>query len=266
MPTDARTITWIASYPKSGNTWARFLAANLLFGRVESAADLNRLVPDIHETDERALPPTQPTLIKTHLAFSPGMRWARHTAAAIYVARNPVDTMGSNFHYARRTGELRGDNPIDQFAAAFMANQGLVKWKRRGFGSWTEHVDSWLSREKDFPLLVLRYEEMLADATGAAKKICQFLKLSKSDTEIEQAAANSSFDAMRRIEESDIQQKRVGIFYKPYLRAQIESGLRFMRSGQSGQVIKELSPELRKRFIETFGPMMERLGYPAEIV
>lgn len=133
-------------------------------------------------------------------------------------------------------------------------------------GSWTEHVDSWLGREKDFPLLTLRYEEMLADATGTARRICQFLKLSKSDAQIEQAAANSSFDALRRIEESDIQQKRVGIFYKPYLQGRIEAGVRFMRSGQSGQVVKELSPELRRRFIETFGPTMERLGYSAKIV
>src|SRR5882757_11182682 len=47
-----RSVVWIASYPKSGNTWLRFLICNLAFGPVESAAQLNQLAPDLHELRE----------------------------------------------------------------------------------------------------------------------------------------------------------------------------------------------------------------------
>src|SRR4051812_49396983 len=37
-------VVWIASYPKSGNTWVRFLLANYLAGPVSCSADVERAV------------------------------------------------------------------------------------------------------------------------------------------------------------------------------------------------------------------------------
>src|SRR5271166_938951 len=94
-----QSIIWIASYPKSGNTWVRFLACNLLFGRQVSAAALNALVPDLHEM-QAATDPAPRGLLKTHFAYSPDLPCARYTAAAIYVVRNPADVLASNFFYS----------------------------------------------------------------------------------------------------------------------------------------------------------------------
>ena len=41
-------IVWIASYPKSGNTWVRTLVASLIYGEIARSADLMQLIPDIH--------------------------------------------------------------------------------------------------------------------------------------------------------------------------------------------------------------------------
>ena len=71
----------------------------------------------------------------------------------------------------------------------------------------------------------------------------------------------SSFASMREIEERDIREQNVGIFYKPYLGDAIQSGMRFMRQGRAGGFATELSAAQRKRLYDTFGEQMQALGY-----
>src|SRR3954468_15898594 len=106
VDTARRTITWLASYPKSGNTWLRFMAANLLFGAQTSAEALNRLVPDLHEMSSIPAAPENPVLIKTHFACSQQLPLFGVTHGPIYIVRHPADVMVSNFHYARRSGAI----------------------------------------------------------------------------------------------------------------------------------------------------------------
>ena len=75
------------------------------------------------------------------------------------------------------------------------------------------------------------------------------------------AVAASSFERMREIEEADIRAQRVGIFYKPYLQQPIDAGLRFMRSGKSGEAARVLSPDQRRRFDDAFRSIGRELGY-----
>jgi hypothetical protein len=82
--------------------------------------------------------------------------------------------------------------------------------------------------------------------------------------QVERAVAGSSFRRMREIEEADIRERRVGIFYKPYLQGAIDGGSRFMRSGQAGDAQTLLTDAQRARFNEAFGPLMKALGYPAD--
>jgi hypothetical protein len=82
--------------------------------------------------------------------------------------------------------------------------------------------------------------------------------------EIERAVAGSSFRRMREIEEADIRERRVGIFYKPYLQGAIDGGSRFMRSGRTGDADTLLSDAQRARFGETFGPLLKALGYSVD--
>ena len=69
MSSTARDIIWIASYPKSGNTWVRFMLANLIYGSQASAASLAALIPDIHETGSGAIGVGGARLFKTHFLF-----------------------------------------------------------------------------------------------------------------------------------------------------------------------------------------------------
>ncbi len=263
MPDTSRTILWIASYPKSGNTWVRFLVCNLVFGPQSSAAALNRLAPDIHELPGTLERPAATALLKTHFPFSSALPLAEHTAGALYVVRHPADVMLSNFHYARRRGSAGGEDraELSQYLGRYLAARGDPRWVDLKMGGWDENVRSWLAVKHPFPVLLLRYEDLLAGAERGARQICAFLGLARSDEQIERAVSGASFRRMREIEQSDIDARRVGIFYKPYLQPSIDAGLRFMRAGRAGEGAQVLTADERRRIEAAFGPVMRELGY-----
>jgi hypothetical protein len=258
-----KTVVWIVSYPKSGNTWVRFLTCNLVYGIQDSATALSRLAPDIHELAAVPDAPSALSFVKTHFPYSSAMPLAANTAAAIYVVRDPADVMLSNFHYAQRSGtEIEPSaQSLAQYVDQYVAARGDPRWIHSKMGTWDEHVRSWLEGSASFPVLALRYEDLLADGLGGARKLCTFLGLSRTAHEIEQAVVGASFRRMREIEEADIRTRSVGIFYKPYLESAIGSGRRFMRSGTAGEAARVLTPEQRERVTTVFGPLMRELGY-----
>jgi hypothetical protein len=258
----ARTIVWIVSYPKSGNTWVRFLICNLVFGVQESAAALNTLAPDIHELGGLTGPPATPVFFKTHFPFSASLPCASHTAGAVYVVRDPADVMLSNFHYSqRRDGSADTEEARRAYIDAYLAARGDPRWRDLGMGTWDEHVRSWLQTPHPFPVLALRYEDLLADCGLMARRLCAFLGLTRAPEEIERAVKGASFQRMKEIEEADIQGEQVGIFYKPYLKPRIEAGLRFMRQGAAGEAAVMLAAGERQRVRAAFEPLMSSLGY-----
>jgi hypothetical protein len=256
-------IYWLASYPKSGNTWLRFLACNLVFGEVASAAALNQLAPDLHEAGASFEPPDQPLLVKTHYCYSPQLRFADRTAAAVYVLRDPADVLVSNFYYSGRSGSPGGDRVelFERYLETFIAARGDPRWVSMGMGTWEENVRSWLGQRERFPVLLIRYEELLSDGARVAGQLCQSLGIRRDAAAVTAALEHSSFGRMRQIEEADIRARRVGIFYKPYLQAPIDAGVRFMRAGTRGGAAQLLSDEQWRRFNAAFGELRREFGY-----
>lgn len=257
-----RNIVWIASYPKSGNTWVRFLLCNLLYGRQESAAAMSLLAPDVHEAgpDVARYPGG---LLKTHFLLSARLPLVERTAAAIYVVREPADVLASNYHYARRSGGDGDDSAaaFDRYVDSFLQHRGEPRWIQFGMGSWEENVYSWLGGEWPFPVLCVRYEDLVSDARRVGQSLARMLRPDCTAQQIDRAVADSSFQRMREIEEDDILHKREGIFYKPYLQGSIDSGSRFMRNGTAGDGVRRLNAEQRARLREVFQPLLQRLGY-----
>jgi len=258
-----RTVLWIASYPKSGNTWVRFLASNLLTGSVDSAATLNRLIPDLHELRGVIEPPRRRLLMKTHFLYSPALPLAAHTAGAIYVVRDPADVLLSNFYYAERSGSAESKQSLsfERYFEDFLAAGGDPRWLKLGMGSWQENVRSWVGAIQEFPVLLIRYEDLLSDGLNAATAVCRFLGLTRTPAQIAAAVDASSFDRMKEIEEIDIRARRIGIFYKPYLEDSIASGRRFMRRGTAAEAAQTFTEEQRLRFDAVYGHARREMGY-----
>jgi len=262
-----RNIIWIASYPKSGNTWVRFLLLNLLYGKQESSERLDKLVPDIHKRGFIVPPPgSSLTYVKSHLKMSASMPFLERTAGFIYVVRNPIDVMLSNLNYVYLTyrtpdnPEIREDVKND-YIAQFIGHRGDPRWLKQGMGSWDGHVESWCANPHQLPGFFVRYEDMLEDTLSEMRRLCDFLGLEKTDAEIQEAVNQSTFSRMRSIEQRELENKVEGFFFSEYRKQRSDTPDRFMNSGKSGEGSRRLSHDQRNAVLSLFHPMLTKLGY-----
>lgn len=277
MPEDPNTqIIWLASYPRSGNTWIRFLLANLIFGKPETSLDVEQSIPDIHfclsgfhgvTVEDLLLWDT--VLCKTHFKFSPQMPLAQYTSGFIYIIRNPIDVMMSSFNYyllkigdklPDMTDETIGKH-LDRYIDSFLTRKGDPTYIEFGFGNIIEHFESWLGISKQFPNLVIRYEDLLSSPKAKSREICNFLDLNVDEAEIESAIENSSFSEMKKLEEKAISTKERGMFYHPAYEAAHKQGVRFINRGKSGWGKEALSTEQLEYAKKVFKPVLNQFNY-----
>jgi hypothetical protein len=157
----------LASYPNSGDTWVRFLIANLVRPDGEvSASNLHRVVLDFNVSVKRDFDHApRPRIINAHSSFDPRYR------RVIYIVRDPRE-MGLS---PDGTGEL--SRQIED----------------RQFGSWGENVGSWLAaRSRHAGFLLLRYEDLIADPARELTKIADFAGLPATPEKIAEAVERSS--------------------------------------------------------------------------
>jgi hypothetical protein len=224
-----RRITWLASYPKSGNTWLRAIVDRIV--RPERPFDLNALgetAPAFSGLTEQfmaklgvAVPLSsrgevrrywaaaqraicsnseQEIFLKTHnlaAKFDCGyFPDPNSTKSVIYIVRDPRDVAISfAYHYRRPLGQ----------AVAVLCSSGAVNFKPQQMGrtevltSWGEHVVGWTALTR-FPLLVLRYEDLLANGEAGVRRIAGFLGKQLSERHVRDVVAATSFRQLRRQE------------------------------------------------------------------
>jgi Sulfotransferase domain len=237
--------TFVISYPKSGNTWTRFLIANLIHPEEPATfANIDRLIPESEELTKRQLDRLpRPRIMKTHQYFDP--RYPR----VIYIVRDPRDVVVSEYHFFRKRRWIDDDFPVAQFVGRFLSG------KTSDYGSWEENVSSWVATRHNHPLfLLLRYEDMLAETTDCLIKIASFLRVQATPDQLNQAVERSSADEMRKLERTAApgasSVTRIGRADIPFVRAASAGGW------------KDILPESSVAEIEAkLGPLMQWLGY-----
>ena len=235
---------FLVSFPKSGNTWTRFLLANLRYPEQPATfANIDQLIPDPTSTNKRDFDRMQrPRIIKSHECFDP--RYPR----VIYIVRDPRDVVVSQYHYHRKIRKIENDSPMEKFVTRFLAGETCPH------GSWGQNVITWLATSEGDPrFLLLRYEDMVADAARELAKVGAFLNLSVSPGQIAQAVERSSADRMRKLEktQTDLHGLTKGS----------RKDLSFVRAAGSGGWRSDLSPSLAARVEAAWGPLMRHLGY-----
>jgi len=111
--------TFLVSYPKSGNTWARFLIANLLRPQESVGfANIHDIIPGIDVVPHRdMLRVPRPRIIKSHQYFDPRYR------RIIYIVRDPRDVALSEYHSQRKSKRIGDQHPIEEFVRGFLAGE-----------------------------------------------------------------------------------------------------------------------------------------------
>lgn len=239
---------FLVSYPKSGNTWTRFLLGNLMFPNTPlTFANVHVLVPCPLSTSRKDFERTpRPRIIKSHDCFDPGF------PRVIYIVRDPRDVAISQYHYNRKIKDLEDGLSIEAFVERFLAGETC----QAPNGSWGENVLTWLAtREGDPGFLMLRYEDLLADTEREVRKIMRFLALNATAVQITQAVERSSAARMRELEKAqgDDIDRMVG--------RQSRKDMMFVRAAVSGGWRKELPTPVVEKIEAAWGPLMQHLGY-----
>ncbi len=268
-------LIWLASYPKSGNTWLRAFLHNYILGAREPHS-INRLVdmsvaecamaffgppgevlspaevqarrPRVHAELTRLHEDL--VFVKTHNA-----RLSLHgvplctpevTAGAIYVVRDPRDVALS---YAAFTGKSV-DEIIDFMGQEGAANASDGVQVFELLSSWSAHALSWVAAPRR---LLVRYEDLLAEPERYFARIIRFLGREGERPEPEllrRAIAFSSFATLSG------QETREGY------RAAGPGRERFFRQGKAGGWRDKLTAAQARALWSAHGPVMEKFGYP----
>src|SRR5437588_5980082 len=117
---------FIVSYPKSGNTWARFLIGNLFHDdEPVTFANVEERVPSIYVHPDRALR-RLPRILKSHECFDPRYR------RVIYIVRDPRDVAVSYYHHCIKMRWLKDTCSLGEFVPRFMKPEVGIN-----FGMWS---------------------------------------------------------------------------------------------------------------------------------
>ncbi|HZW95576.1 MAG TPA: sulfotransferase domain-containing protein [Candidatus Eremiobacteraceae bacterium] len=239
--------TFVVSYPRSGNTWTRFLIANLVFpSESVTFTNIERLIPDTSSQSSRALKRTpRPRIIKSHTYFDP--RYPR----VLYIVRDPRDLVLSYYNFQRKYRQLADDYPLADYVGDFV-NGRLIS---SGWGSWGENVASWIyTRQHHGSFLLLRYEDMKSDTERELKRIAAFLGLKPTPERLRQAIEASSPERMREMERTQSDQ---WVATKKH-----RKDIPFVGTAVSGRWQSELTGTLVSKIESTWGDLMSTLGYP----
>ncbi len=271
------SIVWLASYPKSGNTWMRAFLRNY-FDNESRPSDLN-------EADDRFANENKPSwyagftdlaldslnaqqvcalrphahariassnagtvLVKSHNYLGDFDGFPLHninvTAGAIYVVRNPLDVVLS---VADHFGMALDDaiaflNSEEAATEADEANMGSI------MGSWSFHVASWTQEASDI-IRVVRYEDMLDKPVKAFAPVLALLRQTKDPARLKRAVQHSSFATLRKQEQADGFKERS------------EHSARFFRQGKKDQWKTALNRDQVAAVVNANREQMKRFGY-----
>lgn len=274
-------LTWLASYPKSGNTWARLFLQSLAKGGaaidinfeddrpsgVAPRAEFDRFLGvDSSDLSCDEVESARPRLFEMMAADDPDLlplkvhdAWFRTslgeplfppatTAGAIYIVRDPRDVAVSLAHHLGIEIDAAIDmmaNSDTRFGQTGDTHFGLQV--RQRLGSWSEHVTSWL----DAPIrrFAMRYEDMVGDPAAVFGALAEFLGWPASPDAIARAIASTHFGELRRQEDT------AGFIERSPRAAN------FFRRGETGAWKDSLNGEQVARIERDHGAVMARLGY-----
>ena len=280
-------IIWIASYPKSGNTWVRSLLSAYLYSEdgifnfgllrkinqfpskqyfkffLNDFNDIKKISDYwIAAQDRINLFNKETTFLKTHSALckleNNSFTNKHNTKAAIYVVRDPRNLITSFSHHYSVSAE-------GAFKSITNKNHIITesKWGTEGFGvasilgSWSEHYKSWQSLSFA-PKIIVKYENLINDTQGTLISILNFLS-NLMDIKIEKKkitnAVNScDFEILAKKEKAEG-------FIETVTSKESNKNLNFFYLGKKNNWKNLLDPQIEKKVRNAFMTEMKELEY-----
>lgn len=247
VPNPRDSDIYLVSYPKSGNTWMRYLLTYAIWPELADIdlAEMAAYIPSFRlQNDKNAmLNPDSPCnhlphrIIKEHARYDESSKY--YVRRAIYIARDGRDAIVSYWHFC---------NQRDKTSIPFSEFIELSARPEHSYGSWREHVLGWVNAPLEAKL-ILRYEDMLADTFSCLSRALKFAEIDVSDSVIERAVDRASFNSMKKLEMT-----------KGFNLKQLEN-VEFVRQGKSGTWRDTFAPGDLERFKKFHGGNLNEFGY-----
>ena len=276
-----KNITWLASYPKSGNTWFRMFLANYLSNSdnpisleeieqtpiASSAIDFEEIVglnpfeltadevdlyrPDIYQTLSKEAKESGKILYKkVHDAYTLNAKGEpifpdEATHCAIYFVRNPLDVCVSYANHSADNIENKANFILNEEASIAGKKSSQL---RQILMSWESHINSWKNQNRIRTHFV-RYEDMLQKPMETFGGIIQYLGLDYDQENLERAILFSDFKLLQQMEQENGFREKAQVCKS------------FFWKGKIGNYRDYLSAKQINRIVEYNYDTMKEFGY-----
>ncbi len=281
-PGRQKGIFWLASYPKSGNTWLRIFLYHIMRmqqGLPREPDEINKLdrasgyeakllglfqhflgkpveqatqmdIMRVRGNVQRAIAQRMPSIavVKTHNLL--GEAWGLPTinpdvtVGAIYIVRDPRDVAIS---LTRQIGS-NVDQAIEVMRTPAFSTKVSAESASEIWGTWSQHVESW-ALDKTKTVLVVRYEDMLGKPVETFTSILGHMKQHVPAEQVTEAIEISSFDKLKKLEQD------IGF------RERNRNGEQFFATGKAGNWRNVLSPQQADAVVRDHRKWMEFFRY-----
>ena len=236
---------FLVSYPKSGNTWTRFLIANLAYPEKNpDFSNINVLIPDPEAMAKRDLERApRPRILKSHDYFDPRFQ------KIVYIVRDPRDVALSEYYFDVKRLAIPEDFPLTKFVSRFVRGE-----LNHPHGTWREHVATWFyTRANDPRFLLVRYESLQTDGMKELRRVAEFLGIPAGDERLALALKQSSANRMRELEK-----KQAHLWSST---RETRKDKPFVRAAKAGGWKTELPPSSVCEIEEAWAGLMHEIGY-----
>ena len=278
-------IIWLASYPKSGNTWLRSIISSLLYSDdgnfkfeqlkkiqqfpekkffkdfVKDFNNFNEIKENWILAQEIINLKNQTQILKTHQGkYTVGEHSftnKENTLAIIYIVRDPrslVKSISNHFSLS------------DDKACKFLLSPEVIgngkKFEERDngmynlLGKWNDHYRSWTRDKNNF--LLVKYEDLIADTAIELNKIIEFLKnyinFKTDESKNNRILETTSFENLKRMENQ-------GLFKENVLNKNDNSKVKFFHLGPENKWKNNINDDIIKQIEKNFYNEMKELNY-----
>ena len=276
-------IIWIASYPKSGNTWLRSIITSLLyttdgifdfklikkikqFPTRNQFQDFTKNFNDINEiskfwllAQDKINLTEEIKFFKTHnlncAVNKNSFTNKSHTLGTIYVVRDPRNLVNSIKNHYNKSN--------DEEAKNFLISKKILSRVPKDneadiatlLGSWSDHYNFWTKRNSN--LLLIKYEDLILDTKKELERIIIYLKkfmtVEINPEKIKNILNTTSFDHLKNLENK-------GLFNENVYDSK-KNKIRFFNKGPSNDWTKVLDKKIQDDIEKMFYKEMKELSY-----
>ena len=278
-------IIWLASYPKSGNTWVRSIVSSLLYSddgifnfkllhKIDQFPEkkyFKDLINDFGNFDQiksnwivaqdKINLDGKKKLFKTHQGKYTvgGDKFINNsnTSGVIYIVRDPRTVVSSiSNHYT-----LSIKQSLEFMLSPSLIGNSLSFEEKKGglltlLGKWNEHYRSWTRIKEN--LLLIKYEDLLLNPYLEVEKIVSFLKkyfqFETNEKKIQNILDSTSFNNLKKMENKDL-------FKEGVLNKETNSRVNFFNLGPKNNWKNLLDKEIVNSLQKNFAAEMKELNY-----